>query len=748
MKRKSFLLVSFVLFSLLISAQKPTADPIEKKINILIKKMTLDEKVGQMFQIDPSAFFKSSSDVDEWIRKGKIGSVLNVIGAEKVNALQRIAVKESRLGIPLIVGRDVIHGYRTIMPIPLAMSSSWNPEMVAKAMHVSGKEASSDGIRWTFAPMIDISRDPRWGRVAEGPGEDPYLASAMAKAMVEGVQGEDLAASGSIAACAKHFVGYGAAEGGRDYNTSLIPETELRNIYLPSFKAAKDAGVATYMSSFNDINGIPASGNRHTLHDILRNEWGFNGFVVSDWGSIAEMINHGFCATSKDAAEKGINAGVDMEMSSSSYIENIKTLLDEKKISIQQINESVANILRIKFKLGLFDHPYTSVSTEKVLLTDDNLKIAKEMAIESAVLLKNDKQILPLSKSLKIAVIGPLADAPHDQMGTWVFDGKKADSKTVLPAIIEKLGATQVVYAKGLSISRDKSVSGFVEAVEAARNADVCVLVVGEESILSGEAHSLAELHLQGKQNELIEAVAAVGKPVVMVVMAGRPLAIGNLIPKVDAILYAWHNGTMGGPAIADLLFGDAIPSGKLPITFPKGEGQIPIYYNHKSTGRPADIKNWTPLDKIPVEAVQHSLGNTSHYLDYGFEPLFPFGYGLSYTTFAYSNLKVSKSVIPMNGLVEVSVDITNTGKYEADEVAQLYIHDRFGSITRPVKELKGFKRVSLKPGETKSVSFTLTKTELAFWNNESKFQAESGDFDVWIGSNSVEGLKGSFAIK
>jgi len=748
MKRKSFLLLFFMCFSLLLSAQKQVTDPIEKKINFLINKMTLDEKVGQMFQIDPGAFFKSPTDVDEWIRKGKIGSVLNVIGADKVNALQRIAIKESRLGIPLIVGRDVIHGYRTIMPIPLAMSSSWNPEMVVKAMHVSGKEASSDGIHWTFAPMIDISRDPRWGRVAEGPGEDPYLASAMAKAMVEGLQGKDLSASGSIAACAKHFVGYGAAEGGRDYNTSLIPETELRNIYLPSFKAAKDAGVATYMSSFNDINGIPASGNRHTLHDVLRNEWGFNGFVVSDWGSIAEMINHGFCATPKDAADKGINAGVDMEMSSTTYVENVKALLAEKRISIQQINESVANILRIKFKLGLFDHPYTPVSTEKVLLTDENLKIAKEMAIESAVLLKNDKHTLPLSKSLKVAVIGPLADAPHDQMGTWVFDGKKADSKTVLPAIISKLGVVQVIYAKGLSISRDMNTEGIPEAVAAAKNADVCIVVVGEESILSGEAHSLAELHLQGKQNELIEAVSAVGKPVVMVVMAGRPLAIGNLIPKVDAILYAWHNGTMGGPAIADLLFGDAIPSGKLPITFPKGEGQIPIYYNHKNTGRPADIKNWTQLDKIPVEAVQHSLGNTSHYLDYGFEPLFPFGYGLSYTTFAYANLKVSKSVIPMNGSVEVSADITNTGKYEANEVAQLYIHDRFGSITRPVKELKGFKRFSLKPGETKSVSFKLTTNDLAFWNNESKFQAESGDFDVWIGSNSADGLQGTFAIK
>ncbi|WP_299578396.1 beta-glucosidase BglX [uncultured Sunxiuqinia sp.] len=719
----------------------------DKRIKELISQMTLEEKLGQMSQFDPGQL-GGPENAKQAIKDGKVGSILNLVGAETINELQKVAVEESRLGIPLVIARDVIHGYRTIMPIPLGLAASWNAEIAEKTMAVSAVEAASEGIHWTFAPMIDVSRDPRWGRIAESCGEDTYLTSVMAKAMVKGFQGDDLSDPKTIAACAKHFVGYGAAEGGRDYNTTLIPEVQLRNDYLPPFKAAADAGVATFMSAFNDLNGVPTSGNEFTLKQILRQEWGYQGMVVSDWASIAEMIPHGYAANKKEAAERALMAGVDMEMASDCYAGNVKALLDEGKIDMATIDRYVANILRLKFDLGLFENPYTDETlAEKTLLAEKHKEIAQQAASESFVLLQNKNELLPLSNDISsVAVIGPLADSPHDQMGTWVFDGNKENSVTPLTALKAKLGDAKINFAKGLEISRTKSTEGFVAAVEAAKKSDVAVLFLGEESILSGEAHSLANLNLQGSQTELLEAVQATGKPVVVVIMAGRQLTIARELQLADAVLYAWHPGTMGGPAIADMLLGETVPSGKLPVTFPKTVGQIPIYYNHKNTGRPADYEQWTDINKIPAEATQHSLGNTSHYLDAGFEPLFPFGFGLSYSSFDYSNLELSANSMGTDGVIEVSIDLKNTGKYEAAEVVQLYIRDRFGSVTRPVKQLKGYQKVTLKPGETKNVVIQLKAKDLEFFNGKD-YVVEAGDFDVWVGTNSQEGLHAEFSV-
>ena len=747
--KTTFLFLIALLF--LIDAQATVSSAknvqVEKKIKELVSKMTLEEKLGQMSQFDPGQF-GGDENTEQAIKDGRVGSILNLVGAKRINELQKVAVEESRLGIPLIIGRDVIHGFRTIMPIPLGMAASWNTELASQAMAVAAEEAASEGVNWTFAPMIDIARDPRWGRIAESCGEDTYLDSEMAKAMVHGFQGDDLSDPKTIAACAKHFVGYGAAEGGRDYNTTYIPENQLRNDYLPPFKAATDAGVATFMSGFNDLNGVPASGNEFTLKTILRDEWGFDGLVVSDWASIAEMISHGYAANTKEAGFKALRAGVDMEMVSNCYVPNVQALLDEGKIDMAMIDRYVSNILRVKFRLGLFEHPYTDESlAAKTILSDKNKEVAKQMASESFVLLQNKNELLPLSKEINsVAVIGPLADAPHDQMGTWVFDGKKENTVTPYQALTEKLGADKVNFAKGLKISRTKSTEGFAAAVAAAEKSDVVLLFLGEESILSGEAHCLANLNFQGAQSELLEAVAATGKPVVLVIMAGRQLTIEPALSEADAVLYAWAPGTMGGPALADMIFGDTAPSGKLPVTFPKTVGQVPLYYNHKNTGRPANYDNWTAIDKIPAEAGQVSLGNTSHYLDAGFEPLFPFGYGLTYTTFEYSDLKLSAKTMKADGSIDVSVNLKNTGKREAAEVVQLYIRDRFGSLTRPVKQLKGHAKVSLQPGETKKITIALDAKSLEFYNGEN-YVIEPGGFDVWVGTNSKEGLHDEFSI-
>lgn len=718
---------------------------IEQKIETLLSSMTLEEKIGQMNQISS---YGNIEDMSGLIKKGEVGSILNEVDPVRINALQRVAMEESRLGIPLLIARDVIHGFKTIFPIPLGQAASFNPQIAKDGARVAAIEASSVGIRWTFAPMIDIARDPRWGRIAEGCGEDTYLTSVMGAAMVEGFQGDSLNSPTSIAACPKHFVGYGAAEGGRDYNSTFIPERRLRNVYLPPFEAATKAGAATFMTSFNDNDGIPSTGNAFILKDVLRGEWGFDGLVVTDWASASEMISHGFAADSKEVAMKSVNAGVDMEMVSYTFVKELPALIKEGKVKESTIDEAVRNILRVKYRLGLFDVPYVDEKQPSVMYDPSHLKVAKQAAVESAILLKNDKEVLPLQESLKtIAVVGPMANAPYEQLGTWIFDGEKAHTQTPLNAIKEIVGdKVQVIYEPGLAYSREKNPAGVAKAAAVAARADVILAFVGEEAILSGEAHCLADLNLQGDQSALITALAKTGKPVVTIVMAGRPLTIGQEVEESTAVLYSFHPGTMGGPALADLLWGKAVPSGKTPVTFPKMVGQIPVYYAHNNTGRPA-TRNEVLLDDIAVEAGQTSLGCTSFYMDAGFDPLFPFGYGLSYTTFKYSNVKLSSASLKKDDVLTVTFDLENTGKYKGTEVAQLYIQDKVGSVTRPVKELKRFTRVTLKPGEKKNVSFELPVSELAFWNIDMVKVVEPGDFGLWVATDSQSGEEVFFKV-
>lgn len=770
-------------------------DNLEKRIENLLSKMTLEEKIGQMnqvsfFAVDDKAIAQYSEDdmntflermgiaggqgqkkpsqmtktekvalirqaaaqmldnsIIQPVKAGGIGSLLNVTDPEMVNKLQKEAMENSRLGIPLIIGRDVIHGFKTIFPIPLGQAASFSRQVVEEGARIAAVEARSTGVTWTFAPMLDISRDARWGRIAESLGEDPYLAGILGAAMVKGFQGNgNLNDPNSIAACVKHFVGYGAAEGGRDYNSTNIPPILLHNVYLSPFQKAIKAGAATLMTSFNDNDGIPASGNSYILKKILRDEWKFDGFVVSDWASMTEMIAHGFAEDSKQVAEISANAGLDMEMVSGSYVQYLPQLVKEGKVSVETIDNAVRNILRIKFRMGLFENPYVDIKKESVLYADAHLKAARQAAIESAILLKNDNNILPLSRGKKVAVIGPMADAPHDQMGTWVFDGDKNYTVTPVAALKGEYKDVNYVYEQGLAYSRDKSTANFEKAKQAAASADVAVVFLGEEAILSGEAHSLSNINLIGLQSDLLKAVKSAGKPVVLVIMAGRPLTIERDLPYADAVLFNFHPGTMGGPAILDLLFGKANPSGKLPATFVREVGQIPMYYNHNNTGRPAPEKVMT-LDDIALEAGQTSLGNTSFYLDSGKDPLFPFGYGLSYTTFEYSNITLSASTIPMNGTLTVKATLKNTGNVDGTEVAQLYVQDIVGSVVRPVKELKGFQRVALKAGEAKIIEFKLTTDDLAFYGRDLVKKAEKGDFNVWVGGHSNATLKGTFSV-
>ncbi|MEP7108490.1 MAG: beta-glucosidase BglX [Ferruginibacter sp.] len=722
---------------------------IEKRIDSLIMKMSLAEKIGQTSQRGTSSRVKIlPEELKQAVRMGRVGSVLNVLDRNNVDELQRIAVKESPHGIPLLFGRDVIHGYRTIFPIPLGQAATWNPGIVERGAAIAAEEASTNGIRWTFAPMLDISRDPRWGRIAESAGEDPYLSSVLGKAYVNGFQGDDMSASNKIAACAKHFVGYGAAEGGRDYNSAIISENMLRDIYLKPFKAAVDAGVATVMTSFNDINGVPASGNKFILKTILRDEWKFKGFVVSDWNSIIEMVEHGYCADAKDAAYRAANATLDMEMTSTTYENYLATLIKEGKFTEARLNDMVRNILRIKFKLGLFKSPYVDRSRDDKVLSEEHLAVAKEAAIESLVLLKNKNSLLPLSKQVgKVALIGPLANAPHEQLGTWIFDGKDADAITPLTSLQAELGSN-LLFVPALANSRDKSTLAFNEAIAAAKQADVVLFFGGEESILSGEAHSRADINLPGAQEQLIKELRKTGKPIVLVILAGRPITIGNILNDVDAIMMAWHPGTMAGPAITDVLFGKSSPSGRLPVTWPKSAGQIPVYYNHVNTGRPPNPKSFVQLDSIPVGAWQSSLGNASHYLDLGFEPQYPFGYGLQYTSFEYSNMTISNAIVPMNGSVNVTATITNAGRLPGVEVVQLYVQDLVADIVQPVRELKGFKKIALDPGQKQEVMFTIKAKELSFHNQAMKEVTEPGKFKVWIGGNASEGLEAAFELK
>jgi beta-glucosidase len=721
------------------------SDTAAERARELLGQMTLTEKIGQMSQVNGG-----SPRLHQDIRDGRVGSVLNEVDVHSVNQLQRIAVEESRLGIPLLIGRDVIHGFKTIFPIPLGQAASWNPELVGRGAAIAAIEASAAGVNWTFAPMIDISRDPRWGRIAESLGEDPLLCSVMGAAMVRGFQGDQLDEPGAIAACAKHFAGYGAVESGLDYNTANIPEIELRNVYLKPFQAALNAGVATFMSSFNELNGVPASGNEFLMKEVLRQEWGFQGFVVSDWESIPEMTTHGFTANHRDAVLEAVNAGIDMEMASECYMHYLPELIEQGTISELQLDAMVCNILKTKFQLGLFDNASTNQSDYPRWVNAEHQNTARELARQSCVLLKNKEQILPLSASRisTLAVIGPMADDPYEQLGTWVFDGESRHSHTPLQAIHALLGdEVEIGTARGVATSRCNKNELFNEAVELARKSDTVLMFVGEESILSGEAHCRADIKLPGAQEALVRAVADTGKPVILIVMAGRPLTLGNILDKVAAVLYAWHPGTMAGPALVDLLFGMESPSGKLPVTFPKMVGQIPIYYAKKNTGRPPSEDNVTHIDDIDGRAVQTSLGMSAFHLDAGFTPEFHFGYGLSYGQFRYSDIEISAPRIRVGDTITVSANLSNCGEYEATEVVQLYIRDRVGSVTRPVKELKNFQRVSLKPGQSTKVSFELQTSELAFYNRKMQFVTEPGDFQAWIGGSSQATLCCEFEL-
>ena len=729
--------------------QMPMAgDPAEARIVELVSRMTIEEKIGQMVQVHYPG--EVSADMRGAIEAGQVGSLLNVVDVDVANELQRIATEESRLGIPLLLARDVIHGFRTVLPIPLGQAATWNPELVERGTRNAALEAARSGVNWALAPMIDISRDPRWGRIAESFGEDPYLTSQLAVAMVEGFQGDDLSAPGTIAACAKHFAAYGASEAGRDYNTTNIPENELRNVYLPPFKAAVDAGVATLMASFSDLDGVPASGNRFLMQDVLRDEWEFEGFVVSDWDSIDQLTDHGFAADFRDAALKAVTAGVNMEMVSRTYADHLAELVEQGKIDVERIDQLVGEILRIKLRLGLFENPYTEPEAFPESGSDDHLAVAHEAALQSLVLLQNEDNALPLDVGTldSIAVIGPLSDDPYEQLGTWIFDGDPGLSRTPLQAIRAFVGdRTEINYVRALETSRSRDTDGFGEALEAARTSDAVVLFLGEESILSGEAHSRADIDLPGAQVELVRALRAAGKPVIAFILAGRPLTIENILEDVDALVFAWHPGSMGGPAIADVLFGVESPSGKLPVTFPRVVGQIPIYYAHKNTGKPATPDTYVHLDDLPVRGAQAAFGMTSHHLDAGYLPLFPFGFGLSYARFTYSDIELSRNTLGMSDSLTVQADVTNSGRVVADEIVQLYVRDLVGDVTRPVKELKGFQRIRLQPGESRTVSFVLNSADLAFYGQDMELMIEPGEFHVWVGGSSDTDLQASFTL-
>ena len=732
-----------------IAESRRESDDIEQRVETLLEQMTLAEKIGQMSQLNASDGH-APDYLGAALRAGKVGSVLNVADVEIINELQRIAVEESRLGIPLIVGRDVIHGFRTIMPIPLGQAASFNPDIVRDGARVAALEAATAGINWTFAPMIDISRDARWGRIAESLGEDPYLTGVLGAAMVQGFQGDDLTAAGTIAACAKHFAGYGASEAGRDYSATNIPENELRNVYLEPFKAAVDAGVTTFMTSFSDLDGVPATGNEFLLRQVLRDEWDFDGFVVSDWDSVRQLQVHGLTENDRESAHMAVTAGVDMEMAGNAYVSHLESLVEDGRVSVDTIDTRVANILRIKFKLGLFENPYTDPSRLPPLASDEALETARKAALQSVVMLKNDDDVLPLSmdRVSSLAVIGPLADAPYEQLGTWIFDGEPELSVTPLAAIRDQLGENvSIRYVRAMETSRSKVSPAFDEAVDAARESDVAVLFLGEESILSGEAHSRADIDLPGDQAELVRRVKATGTTVIAVILAGRPLTLSNIVDHVDAILFAWHPGTMGGPAIADLLLGIESPSGKLPATFPSMVGQVPIYYNHKNTGKPPIPETTVLIDDIPVGARQTSVGNTAYHLDAGYKPLFPFGHGLSYAKYRYDNIRVSADEIGLGDTITISADLSNDGEVAADEVVQLYIRDPVANVTRPVRELKGFQRVRVEPGQTVTVDFKVHTDDLAFYGRDAQLITEPGEFHVWIGGSSETELRTGFRI-
>ena len=751
MKSRIFI---FIALAAMVACQPK--DPVERQIDDLLAQMTLEEKIAQMTQVNGGSI---SDDIAEQVRAG-VGSMLNSVGAE-ANYYQRIAVEESRLGIPMIFARDVIHGFRTIFPIPLGQAATFDPAVVEEGARIAAEEAMQAGLRWTFSPMVDVARDPRWGRVAEGYGEDTYLASVMGAATVRGYQGNDSIVR--MAACVKHFAGYSASEGGRDYNSTWIPEVQLRETYLPPFKAAIDAGSLSIMCAFNDLNGVPASGNKHLNVDILRNEWQFDGVLVSDWASLQNMNNQGNSANLKEATKLCVDAQMDMDMESQGYPRHLKELVEEGRVSEETIDNCVRNILRMKFRLGLFDNPYCYTENPEYF-TPEALAAAQKAAEESAVLLKNNG-VLPIANRqspITILVCGPMANAPHEQNGTWCFD--KDDAMTITPMMafreLANEGKIRLIEQKGEHWSREFNKENVATLARLAKQADVVLYFAGEESILSGEARCRADLNLPGDQSEQIRAIKATGKPVVLTVMAGRPLCIREDIDRADAVLYAFHGGTMQGPALANLIMGEVAPSGRLPMTFPMSVGQIPFYYNYKM---PSRLMAQSPklINDIPVRAYQFSVGETSYWLEYGNKPEYPFGYGLTYTTFEYGPVTLSDTVLltPDSRLsIKVSCEITNTGKRDAVAVPQLYIRDLVGSLTRPLRELKGFQRIEIPAGESRTVSFTITEEDLAYWHlaegvtlgadGEYAFSAEPGDFHVWIAPNAAEGQAAKFTLK
>lgn len=713
------------------------------RVDSLLRVMTFDEKIGQLNQLSGQGY--SSRMVSE-IKSGRVGSLLNEADPDIINGLQRVAVDSTRLHIPLVFARDVIHGFKTIFPIPLGQAATWDADIVRRGAAIAADEASSVGVRWTFSPMVDIARDARWGRIAEGFGEDPYLVSKLGVAMVEGYQGDDLSKPNTMAACTKHFACYGAGEAGLDYNSSWLAEQTLYDVYLPPFEACAKAGSATFMASFNEINGIPSHANETLLRDLLRNRWNWQGMVVSDWNGVGQLVSQGYSADLKQAAEHALNSGVSMDMEGHGYLPYLRQLVEEGKVSMTTIDSLVAEVLTLKERLGLFDNPYVDEKNSRRFCSKESLEAARDAAARSAVLLKNSG-ILPLkAKPGKVAVSGPMCDAQHDQNGTWCFDLEKERTVTPLTSLREEYGDKNVIDARGLEYSRDKEASHIDRAVAAARNADVILYFAGEEAILSGEAHCRTDLRLPGAQADEIAALKATGKPVVLVIMAGRPLEITAQNDIADAIIYYFHPGTMGGPAIADVLSGRVNPQGRLPICLPRSSNTMPLYYARTNTARPP--VNAMMIDEIPLEAGQTSTGCTSYYLDSAPGPLYTFGYGLSYTDFKYGDVRISSSTIPAGGAITASCTVTNTGRVVGTETVQLYIRDLVGSLVRPVRELKGFEKITLKPGESREVAFTISTDILRFHNRKMDYVAEPGEFNVWIAPDSQSGRPATFRLK
>lgn len=732
----------------------------DQKADSIINLMTIDEKIGQLnlpSSGDITTGQAQSSDIAKKIEEGLVGGLFNIKSVEKIKEVQKIAVEKSRLKIPLIFGMDVIHGYRTTFPIPLGLSCSWDMEMIEKTARVAANEASADGLNWTFSPMVDISRDPRWGRISEGSGEDPYLGSEIAKAMVHGYQGTDLKANNTLLACVKHFALYGASEAGRDYNTVDMSKIRMYNDYLPPYKAAIDAGVGTVMAAFNEIDGVPSTGNKWLLTDLLRKDWNFNGFVVTDYTGINEMVEHGM-GDLETVSALALNAGVDMDMVGEGFLTTVKKSVENGTIPVSQLNAAVKRILIAKYKLGLFDDPYKYCDEQRAkteIYTQENRDFARKVGAESMVLLKNDNALLPLKKTGKIALIGPLADTPENMAGTWSVATNQSESITFLEGLKTVVGdKAEILYARGSHVDYDEAFEKIAtmhgkalkkdershealkaEALAVAAKADVIIAAIGETAEMSGECSSRTTLEIPQVQKDLLNALLKTGKPVVLALFTGRPLVLVEENKNVPAILNVWFSGSEAGLSIADVLFGDVNPSGKLTATFPRSVGQIPIYYSYKNTGR--------PLDNTEGKFVKF----LSNYIDERNEPLFPFGYGLSYTSFKYTNIAVSSEKLSQKGTITVSVDVTNTGKYDGKEVVQLYIRDLVGSVTRPVKELKGFQKIELKKGETKTVSFKISINDLKFYNSDLNFVAEPGQFEVFVGTSSSENLKTSFEL-